>query len=138
MPDETEDRRFQRQLNAGATSLALLGLLHRTSQPMYGYEIAKQLETKCDGALPMNQGALYPILRSLEAQGLLSSHVEPSDAGPPRKYYQITTAGQKMLRRWLVAWRSTTNFVNAVLESGNDAARKQPNSKVSRRTQARA
>src|ERR1700754_2373564 len=130
MEPNTDDRRFQKQLNGGATSLALLGLLSRARRPMYGYEIAKQLQAKCGGDLPMNQGALYPVLRSLEEQGLLSSHVEPSVAGPARKYYQITAAGKQTLRRWLAAWNSTKDFVDSVLESEDDASRKQSDSKV--------
>ena len=138
MANETDDRRFQKQLNAGATSLALLGLLNRNKRAMYGYEIAKELEAKCRGELPMNQGALYPVLRSLEQQELLSSYVEPSIAGPARKYYQITAAGRQMLRRWLAAWQSTTAFVNAVLEGDDETAQSRSSSKVSERTVHRA
>lgn len=138
MEFESEDRRFQKQLNGGATSLALLGLLSRAKRALYGYEIAKQLQAKCDGSLPMNQGALYPALRSLEEQGLLSSYVEPSVTGPARKYYQITATGRQTLRRWLAAWKSTKEFVDSVLENENDVSRKQSGSKISRRAQARA
>jgi PadR family transcriptional regulator PadR len=116
MEPTAEDRKFQKELNAGATSLALLGFLAEAKQPMYGYEIAKELETLAGGSLPMNQGALYPVLRSLEQQELLSSHVEPSVAGPARKYYQITPSGRLALRRWRASWQSTTKFVNSILE----------------------
>jgi len=111
-----EDRKFQKELNAGATSLALLGFLGAAKKPMYGYEIAKELEAVAGGSLPMNQGALYPVLRSLEQQELLSSYVEPSVAGPARKYYQITPSGRQALRRWRVSWQSTTKFVDSLLE----------------------
>jgi PadR family transcriptional regulator PadR len=131
---DREDRRFQKQLNAGATSLALLGLLSRARRPMYGYEIAKQLEASCGGTLPMNQGALYPVLRSLEEQSLLSSHVEPSVTGPARKYYQITAGGRQVLRRWLVAWRRTTQFVDSVLEGKNASQRTTTDPTLPRRT----
>jgi PadR family transcriptional regulator PadR len=114
---DAEDRKFQKQLNAGATALALLGLLGRTKHAMYGYEIAKALEAKASGQLPMNQGALYPVLRSLEQQGCLSSYVEPSVAGPARKYYEITEVGRQVLPRWLASWRRTNEFVDSVLES---------------------
>ena len=43
--------------------------------------------------MPVKQGTLYPVLRSLEAGGLLSSEVEPSVAGPPRRYYQVDRGG---------------------------------------------
>ena len=44
MESPAQDRKFQKELNAGATSLALLGFLAGAKQPMYGYEIAKELE----------------------------------------------------------------------------------------------
>jgi PadR family transcriptional regulator PadR len=111
-----EDRKFQKELNAGATSLALLGFLAAAKKPMYGYEIAKELEAIAGGSLPMNQGALYPVLRSLEQQGFLSSYVEPSVAGPARKYYQIMSSGRQALRRWSASWRATTEFVDSIVE----------------------
>lgn len=122
-PIET-DRKFQKQLNAGATALALLGLLSRAKRAMYGYEIAKELEVMAAGQLPMNQGALYPVLRALESDGLLKSRVEPSVAGPPRKYYHITKVGREVLPRWRSSWESTNAFVDSVLEAEHVAKRK--------------
>jgi PadR family transcriptional regulator PadR len=127
MKTDTSDRRFQKQLNSGATALALLGLLSRAKRPTYGYEIAKHLEKLCGGELPMNQGALYPVLRALEQQGFLSSYVEPSVAGPARKYYSITSAGRGAVKRWTATWQNTIQFVNSVLE-GSDERRKQQRS----------
>jgi PadR family transcriptional regulator PadR len=67
----------------------------------------------------MKRGALYPVLRSLEANGLLESIVQPSMAGPPRKYYRITSDGRTTLREWLRIWNETRRFVDAtVLEQG--------------------
>ena len=56
------------------------------------------------------------MLRALEAQGLLSSRVEPSIAGPPRKYYAITSAGRDMLSAWIRQWEQTRGSVDRVLE----------------------
>ena len=79
-------RKFQKELS-GIVSLALLALLAHADKPLYGYQIAKELEG-FGGGLPVKQGTLYPVLRSLEAGGLLSSEVEPSVTGPPRRYYR--------------------------------------------------
>ena len=57
---------LQKQLNSGASSLVLLALLHRRRRPMYGYEVARELERQNGGSIPMKAGALYPALRSLE------------------------------------------------------------------------
>ena len=109
-------KKFQKELSAGTVSLALLAVLGRSATPMYGYQIAKQLEGVDGGALAGKQSALYPVLRNLEAGGLLDSFVEPSVAGPPRRYYRITEAGRQTLQSWAAAWRATRDSVDSVLE----------------------
>ena len=116
--DETESHlwKFQKELSAGIVSLVLLGVLARATAPMYGYQIAKQLDATGEGVLSGKQSALYPVLRSLGAAGLLASEVEPSVAGPPRRYYRITPLGRRVLEQWTYAWTATRDFVNTVLE----------------------
>ena len=113
---EQQLRKFQKELSAGTVSLALLAVLSSAAEPMYGYQIAKQLERIGEGVLSGKQSALYPVLRNLQAAGLLDSHVEPSIAGPPRRYYRITTVGRTTLNEWAAAWRATRDSVDAVLE----------------------
>jgi PadR family transcriptional regulator PadR len=108
-------RKFQKELSSGIVSFALLALLAHAGKPLYGYQIAKELEGYGEG-LPVKQGTLYPVLRSLEAGGLLSSEVEPSVAGPPRRYYQATQAGRQAIGLWRVSWDRTREFVEAVME----------------------
>lgn len=109
-------KKFQKELSAGTVSLALLSVLGRARQPMYGYQIAKRLEAAGEGVLAGKQSALYPVLRNLEAAELLSSEVEPSVSGPPRRYYRITPLGRKVLREWADAWGSTRRFVDSILK----------------------
>ncbi len=109
-------RKFQKELNGGTAALALLGVLDKTEQPMYGYQIAKIIEGQTGEVDIMKQGALYPVLRSLESTGLLESEVEPSVSGPPRRYYKITESGRKTLAKWVEIWRQTSDFVNAILK----------------------
>ena len=118
IPDDSELqlRKFQKDLSAGTVSLALLAVLARAGEPLYGYLIAKQLERVGDGVLSGKQSALYPVLRNLEGGGLLDSFVEPSVAGPPRRYYRITEAGRQTLQSWAAAWRATRDSVDSVLE----------------------
>ena len=113
---EPQLRKFQKELSAGTVSLALLAVLARAGEPLYGYLIAKQLERVGDGVLSGKQSALYPVLRNLEGGGLLDSFVEPSVAGPPRRYYRITEAGRQTLQSWAAAWRATRDSVDSVLE----------------------
>ena len=113
---EIQLRKFQKELAAGTVSLVLLAVLGQASEPMYGYQIAKRLEATGDALIAGKQSALYPVLRNLSAAGLLDSHVEPSVAGPPRRYYRITALGQDVLRDWSGTWNTTRDFVDSVLE----------------------
>ena len=108
-------KKFQKELSAGTVSLALLAVVVAASEPMYGYQIAKRLEQVGDGVLAGKQSALYPVLRNLEAAGLLESFVEPSSSGPPRRYYRATPMGRIALSEWAAAWRATRDSVDAVL-----------------------
>lgn len=113
---EAHLRKFHKELSAGIVSLVLLGVLAKAKKPMYGYQIAKQLDETGEGVLSGKQSALYPVLRNLDAAGLLASEVEPSVAGPPRRYYRITPLGRRALGDWRYAWTTTRDFVDAVLE----------------------
>ena len=110
-------KKFQKEMNAGTASLVLLSVLNRSTQPMYGYQIAKMLEDDGPAApVMMKQGSLYPVLRSLEENGLLESIVEPSVSGPPRRYYKITEDGRNALTEWLEIWKQTKKFVDTILK----------------------
>ena len=111
-------RKFQKELNSGLIGLVLLSVLDRAGSDLYGYQIAKQLQGMSDGGSPMKQGALYPVLRALSANGLLASRVVPSYAGPPRRYYRITDFGRATLARWLAIWTNTRDFVDTVASKG--------------------
>lgn len=111
----TSVRKFQKELSSGIVSLALLALMAQEDKPLYGYQIAKELEG-FGGGLPVKQGTLYPVLRSLEAGGLLTSEVEPSVTGPPRRYYSVTEEGRQAIGLWRESWVKTREFVDSVLE----------------------
>ncbi len=99
MEDTVYTRKFRKELMAGLSSLVLLAVLARAEREMYGYEIAKAVKAEGEGGLIFKQGAIYPVLRSLNTLGLLDSRVEASAFGPPRRYYSITDEGKKALVR---------------------------------------
>jgi PadR family transcriptional regulator PadR len=113
-------KKFQKELNGGTAALVLLGVLGKAEHPMYGYQIAKLIESRTRDVDIMKQGALYPVLRSLESAGLLASEVEPSVSGPPRRYYRITDPGRQVLVKWTEMWGQTKELVEAVLKGGDD------------------
>ena len=113
-------RKFHKELNSGTAALVLLRVLDRADSPMYGYQISRLIETETRNVPIMKQGALYPVLRSLESGGLLESEVEPSVSGPPRRYYRITDLGRSTLAQWTDIWNQTREFVDTVLKGGDD------------------
>jgi PadR family transcriptional regulator PadR len=114
------NKKFQKELNSGTAALVLLSILARADEPMYGYRIAKLMEAGDEGAPMMKQGALYPVLRSLESNGLLESYVDPSISGPPRRYYKITDLGLATLKSWTNIWDQTKTFVDRIIRGDND------------------
>jgi PadR family transcriptional regulator PadR len=110
-------KKFQKELSAGTVSLALLSILAQSKEPLYGYQIGKLVGTgeTDSNSIMVKQGAIYPVLRSLESQGLLSSERETSDSGPPRKYYIATDTGKEALKEWIEIWKNTKSFVDKVL-----------------------
>lgn len=109
-------KKFKKELNSGTVSLMLLAIMNKAEQPLYGYQIAKQLER--DGS--EKQGSLYPVLRNMNTKGLLDSHVEPSESGPPRRYFQISPLGKLVFKEWLIIWNQTQDFVNHVIGEQHD------------------
>ena len=110
------NKKFTKEINSGVTSLVLLSVMEQAEEPLYGYQITKLLESFVDENSEFKQGTLYPVLRSLEKNGLLESNVEPSASGPPRRYYRITKFGQQTLANWRTIWGQTRSFVENVLD----------------------
>ncbi len=71
----------------------VLGILAR--REMYGLEVAAQLQLIDEGK-ELPEGAVYPALRRLEREGLVSAHwVEIGEGAPRRRYYVLTPKGQR-------------------------------------------
>lgn len=90
----------------------ILLVLSRLRTPAYGYQLVKQLQ---DNGIPMEAGTLYPLMRRLEAQGLLKSEWETGEP-KPRKYYAITGDGRVVLDRITAHWRGLSQNINRLLE----------------------
>jgi len=81
------------QLYKGSLTTIILKLLEENSR-MYGYEITQKVKATTKGELNITEGALYPALHKLEAEGLLDVEVEKVD-NRLRKYYKLTESGTK-------------------------------------------
>jgi DNA-binding PadR family transcriptional regulator len=83
----------QPSLYRGNLTAIVLQLLE-TDGRMYGYEITQKVKEKTNGSLEIKEGALYPILHKLEAEGFLTVEVEKVEKRI-RKYYKITESGEE-------------------------------------------
>lgn len=81
------------QLYKGSLNTIVMKLLEENGR-MYGYEITQKVKAKTMGELHITEGALYPALHKLEAEGLLEVEVEKVD-NRLRKYYKLTESGEK-------------------------------------------
>jgi PadR family transcriptional regulator PadR len=97
------------QLKKGALDLCVLALLSRADS--YAYEIASRLAA----AIGMGEGTIYPLMRRMQADGLVETYLVESSAGPSRKYYRLTVAGRTSLAAQTQAWRSFAGAVQSIL-----------------------
>jgi hypothetical protein len=63
--DDSNAKKFQKDLNGGLVGLVLLAVLDRSTEDLYGYEIAKRLASANEGTSIFKEGTLYPVLRAL-------------------------------------------------------------------------
>jgi len=81
------------QLLKGSLSVVILKLLEDRER-MYGYEITQKVKELTAGEMTITEGALYPALHKLEAEGLLTTETQVVE-GRVRKYYSLTKDGHK-------------------------------------------
>lgn len=77
------------QYKKGVLELCVLSLLQEKDR--YGYEISEILAKKID----ISDGTVYPILRKLKSDGLVTTYLSEASGGPPRKYYSLTRLGRE-------------------------------------------
>jgi PadR family transcriptional regulator, regulatory protein PadR len=95
----------------GVLSLCVLRVV--ADGPTYGYAIAGRLADAGLGSV--KGGTLYPILTRLETDGLVTSSWEAGDAGPGRKFFQLTDAGEQSLAERTEQWQVFTQRAAALL-----------------------
>jgi PadR family transcriptional regulator PadR len=109
----------QRDLGVGTAWLVVLATIARAQSPVHGYEIARSLSSFSasphGGTGGVKHGTLYPILRTMEAEGLVTSTLVPSTQGPARRCFTITPAGRSTLEAWAASWRAVRGHVDELL-----------------------
>lgn len=92
----------------------ILCVLSRLEEPQYGYSLVQELEER---GLTVDPGTLYPLLRRLERQGLLSSTWDTSEARP-RKYYVLSPDGLETYHRLKAEWQAITGSIARLVGEG--------------------
>ena len=78
---------------------AILGFL--IDKPMHGYELKHALSPALPAERRVNDGVLYPLLKRMEGEGLISGRVERRDGAPDRRVFHPTAAGRRAFADWL-------------------------------------
>ena len=93
---------ISKELRKGSADLLILALLEH--RPRHGYEIARLIDQRSDGALSYHVASLYPTLYRLDNQGLVEGRWVEKAGQRRRRYYKLTPAGRKMLAQERSIW----------------------------------
>jgi transcriptional regulator len=98
-----------RELKKGSAELLILSLVDGRAR--HGYEIAKLIESRSDGALKFKVASLYPLLYRLESRGWIAGTWVEKPGSRRCRFYKLTPAGRKTLAAQRAGWQ---RFVEAV------------------------
>ena len=105
---------YKRELLKGSTDSLLLCLIN--NQPMYGYQIIKEIEKRSNGYFQFKEGTLYPALHRLERAGLLSGKWQMLPNSRHRRYYHITNKGYQVLVAKRSQWQDFFTAMNLIVQ----------------------
>ncbi|ARA97859.1 PadR family transcriptional regulator [Geobacillus thermodenitrificans] len=100
------------QFKKGVLELCVLALLNK--QDRYGYEIVQKISEQ----MVISEGSVYPLLRRLKKEDYLTTYLQESNEGPPRKYYKLTEKGRNHLRNLHEEWMQFSDGVNQIIKDG--------------------
>jgi PadR family transcriptional regulator PadR len=101
------------QLKKGVLELCVLSML--TKKDCYGYELVNEISKN----IMIAEGTIYPLLKRLKDEGYLTTYLQESQEGPPRKYYRLTHLGmdtrKDLVKEWVVLVEGVSNIVGKEL-----------------------
>jgi PadR family transcriptional regulator PadR len=100
---------IQVQLKKGVLEMCVLALL--SGGDGYAYEIAARLADD----IGMGEGTIYPLMRRMQNDDLVTTYLQESASGPPRKYYKLTKAGAAALKAQRAEWETFETAVAKIL-----------------------
>ncbi|MDD4164744.1 MAG: PadR family transcriptional regulator [Eubacteriales bacterium] len=98
------------QYKKGVIELLVLSMLSR--KDCYGYDVSEYISSKID----ISDGTVYPILRKLKSDGLVTTYLSEESGGPPRKYYRLTKYGKQQYISDKAEWLHFIKSVTEILE----------------------
>ncbi len=105
-----EERHELMKVSTDSLLLSLVG-----EQPMYGYQLIKELEKRSEGYFRFKEGTLYPALHRLEKANLISGRWQLLPSGRKRRYYFITEKGHKLLAVKRSQWQDFFKATNLII-----------------------
>ncbi|WP_326513446.1 PadR family transcriptional regulator [Clostridium intestinale] len=93
----------------------VLSVLSQLNSPEYGYSLVQKLEKKNS---PIDSGTLYPLLRRLEKQKLLTSEWDTTESRP-RKFYVLSNEGKEVYKRLKNEWKIISSQLEILLKEGD-------------------
>lgn len=108
----------RRELIKGSIDSLLLCLV--VQQPMYGYQIIKELERRSQGYFKFKEGTLYPALHRLEEADLIQGKWQTLPSGRQRRYYHITEKGLYSLAAKRSQWLDFLAAMNLIIQPASD------------------
>src|ERR671915_2448462 len=98
-------------------TLYMLILKTLTLEPMHGYGIGVRLEQISKGVFQVNAGSLFPALRRLERDGLISGEWRITENNRRAKYYKLTASGRARLKQEARDWEAQTSAIARILKA---------------------
>lgn len=101
------------QFKKGVLELCVLAELYR--RDFYGYELVEEISKHID----ISEGTIYPLLRRLKSEGYVTTYLQESSDGPPRKYYSLTAEGSSKGLDLIKEWKEFVSAVNELVNKNN-------------------
>jgi len=96
------------QFKKGVLDLCVLSILSRKN--CYGYELVQEIIKYME----ISEGTIYPLLRRLKKDLLVTTYLQESNEGPPRKYYQLTRLGEHVQKEKVEEWLQFQQSINDI------------------------
>ena len=106
----------KKRLMKGSVDSILLSLINQ--QPMYGYQILKELEKRSQGYFRFQEGTLYPALHRLEKSGLITGKWQALSGNRQRRYYHLTEKGLSIMAEKRSQWLDFFKAMNLIMQPG--------------------